>query len=86
MGMGLVRVELNSLEDKIKIMKNKNKLKGQDRYINDDLTRQEREIQNDLRKGAREEKEKGNEVKGSYQKLLINNWVNWKDLQGTPTT
>ena len=87
MGMGLVRVELNNLEDKIKIMKNKNKLKGQDRYIDDDMTRQEREIQSALRKRAREEKEKGNEAKVGYQKLLINNnWVNWKDLQGKPTT
>ena len=81
MDMGLIRVELRCLEDKIAIMKNKNKLQGTDIYIDDDLTKQEREIQRTLRMRAREEREKGNEARVGYQKLMINNnWVNWKEL------
>ena len=76
-----IRVELRCLEDKIAIMKNKNKLQGTDIYIDDDLTKQEREIQRTLRMRAREEREKGNEARVGYQKLMINNnWVNWKEL------
>jgi hypothetical protein len=45
------------------------------------MTLNEREIQAELRKLAREEKEKRNSVKVGYQKLQINgNWVKWKDL------
>lgn len=78
---GLVRVEFKTLDDKIAVMRNKNKLKGEDCYIDADLTRQEREIQQALRTRAREEREKGNIVKVSYQKLLINDqWVNWQTL------
>lgn len=69
------------MDDKIAVMRNKNKLKGEDCYIDADLTRQEREIQQALRTRAREEREKGNIVKVSYQKLLINDqWVNWQTL------
>lgn len=78
-GKGLVRVELTRLKDKISIMKNKHKLKGQECYIDDDMTNKEREIQAVLRKRAREEREKGNTVKVGYQKIMINNqWENWQ--------
>ena len=77
----IVRVELNTFEENINVMKNKSKLQGQECFIDDDMTLNEREIQAELRKLAREEKEKGNSVKVGYQKLQINgNWVNWKDL------
>jgi hypothetical protein len=77
----IVRVELNTFEEKINVMKNKSKLQGQECFIDDDMTLNEREIQAELRKLAREEKEKGNSVKVGYQKLQINgNWVKWKDL------
>ena len=76
---GLVRVELNRLEDKIAIMKNKSKLKGQDCFIDDDMTKKEPEIQAVLRQRAREERAKGNTVKVGYQKIMINNqWENWQ--------
>lgn len=78
---GLVKVQMKTMEDKIAVMKNKSKLKGQDCYIDSDLTRQEREIQQTLRQRAREEREKGNTVQVGYQKMLINNqWVNWTTL------
>lgn len=51
------------------MMKKKNLKKGI--YIDDDLTRREREIQGKLRRMAMEEKEKGKEVKVSYMKMYI---------------
>ena len=78
--MGLIRVLLRCLEDKIAIIKNENKLQGTDIYIDDDLTKQEREIQRILRR-AREERDNDNEARVGYQKLMINNnWINWKEL------
>ena len=71
MDMGLIRVELKCLEDKIVIMKNKNKLKGTEIYIDDGLTKQEREIQGTLRMRAKEERETGNEARVVYQKRMI---------------
>ena len=56
--MGLIRVELRCLKDKIAIMKNKNKLKGTDIYIDDDLTKQERDIQRTLKMRAIEERQR----------------------------
>ena len=83
MEMDLARVELKSLEEKITVMKNKSKLRGENCYIDDDMTKQEREIQSALRQKAKEEREKGNIAKVGYQKLLINDkWLNWKDLPG----
>lgn len=76
---GLVRVELNRFEDKIFIMRNKNKLKGQDCFIDNDLTKIEREIQAHLRQRAREERDKGNTAQVGYQKIKINDqWENWQ--------
>ena len=52
----LLRVVINRFQDKISIMQNKWKLMDQDCYINDDMTKQEREIQAAIRKRAREGK------------------------------
>lgn len=57
------------------MMKKKNLEKGI--YIDDDLTRREREIQGKLRRMAMKEKEKGKEVKVSYMKMYIDGkWFN----------
>lgn len=78
---GMVKVELNKFEDKLYIMRNKTKLRGEEFFIDSDLTKNEREIQQAIRQRAREEREKGSTVKVGYQKLCINNeWVNWRDL------
>ena len=53
-------------------MKNKSKLHGEDRFIDNDMTKTEREIQKALRSRAKEEREKGNTAKVGYQKILIN--------------
>ncbi|KAJ4447528.1 hypothetical protein ANN_09535 [Periplaneta americana] len=54
---GIVRVELGKMEDKINILKKKINLKGDDCYVDPDLTRQEREIQQKIRR-ARDERER----------------------------
>ena len=79
---GITRVTFNKFEDKLKIMRNKSKLRGQDIYIDSELTKAEREIQGILRQRAREEREKGDtEAKVGYQKILLRGqWVAWKDI------
>ncbi|KAK9753434.1 hypothetical protein QE152_g3566 [Popillia japonica] len=50
-------VELGSIDEKLKIMRNKSKLKNRSGgriYINDDMTKQQREIQGIIRKIARD--------------------------------
>ncbi|KAK9695249.1 hypothetical protein QE152_g32714 [Popillia japonica] len=68
----MVRVELESFQNKIDIMKAKSKLKNTKIYIDNDLTKEERYIQKELWNAAREERENGNEVKIGYQKMTIN--------------
>ncbi|KAK9745155.1 hypothetical protein QE152_g7164 [Popillia japonica] len=67
-------IELTSIDDKIKIMKNKSKLKEYTEekvYINDDMTKEEREIQEKIRRKAKEERRKGKTVKIGFQKLVV---------------
>lgn len=54
-GKNMIRVKLED-GDKHKVMKAKTKLKGKSVFIEDDMTREERSIQFELRKIAREEK------------------------------
>lgn len=79
---GIVRVTFKNFTDKLRIVRNKATLKGQEVYIDDDLTKNERAIQAALRSRAREERSKGNNnVKVGYQKILLNGqWTNWNDL------
>ena len=66
-------------------MRNKRKLTGRECYIEDDMTKQEREIQAAIRKRAREERVKCHEVKVGYQKIQINGkWENWTDIEDSP--
>lgn len=77
-------VELDNANDKIKVMKNKNKLRTYQEgtiYINDDMTKSEREVQGKIRKVAQEEKKKGKKVKIGYQKVTIDD-QEWKWSKG----
>lgn len=58
-------------EEKKEIMKNKAKLKEERIYINNDLTIEERNIQKNLVRISKEQKELGKNVKIGYQKLII---------------
>lgn len=73
-GQQVCLVALNNMEDKIKVMENKSKLRKMENdriYINNDLTKKERDIQKSIRKRAEEEKKEGRNVKIGYQKLEI---------------
>ena len=74
-------VKMSKLIDKINVMRNKNKLKGQQVYIEDQLTEKESEIQFQIRKRAREEQATGKRVKVGYMKLCINGvWFRWDEI------
>lgn len=65
-------VEMNTFEDKLKLLEKKKKLAGTNIYIENDLTREERRVQREIRAVAREQRNQGKTVKVSYQKLKIN--------------
>ncbi|CAG9772461.1 unnamed protein product [Ceutorhynchus assimilis] len=64
-------IELQNEADKRKIMENGTKLKdmrGERVFINDDVTKQDREKQNEIRIFANQERQKGKEVKIGFNK------------------
>ncbi|KAL3283727.1 hypothetical protein HHI36_024207 [Cryptolaemus montrouzieri] len=78
-------VELENAEVKKNNIMNKNKLGrlvGEKIYINDDLSKKDREIQGHIRGIASAEKKEGKNVKIGYRKLFIEGekWV-WNDNQ-----
>ncbi|KAF2897289.1 hypothetical protein ILUMI_08885 [Ignelater luminosus] len=60
MGPNTCIVETENMEDKIKIMKNENKLRN---IIESDMTKREREIQKLVSEKVKDEKDKGKQVK-----------------------
>lgn len=75
---GIARLKLRTLDEKIRIMRSKFKLKGYDCYIEDDMTKREREIQAEIRVKAKIERRNGNEVKIGFQKIQINGeWISY---------
>lgn len=67
-----VLIRMQDLEKKREIMINRKNLKGTNIFIDDDLTKKEREIQKKIRERAEEERKKGNRTRIGYQKLEIN--------------
>lgn len=53
------------------VMQNKNRLKGSRIYLEHDYTTEERNIQNETKKIAKTEKDKGKKVKMGYRKLFV---------------
>lgn len=70
-GREVVIVEMEDWQAKEKIMKEKNKLRGRNIFIDHDMTKEEREVQRKLREMARGEKGKGKRVKIGYRKIII---------------
>lgn len=68
-------IKLEKWEDKREMMRNKGKLKGTGVYIDDDLTEEESRIQKKLRDVAREERQRGKQVRVLYKKLIIDGEV-----------
>lgn len=72
-GTKICKVDLSSVYEKEAVMKNKNKLKRlQERiYINNEMTKEEREIQKKIKKIAEEERKKGKNTKIGFQKVMV---------------
>lgn len=66
-----VVVELNTREEKIRIMQNKYKLRGKEIFIDDYMTVEERKIQTEIRRKAKEERNNGRQVKKKFKKHII---------------
>lgn len=76
-------VELECWEDKNEVMKKKNGLAGKMIFIDNDLTRKEREIQKKLVRIKKTEKEKGKQAKVGYMKIQIQGkWLFWDEDEG----
>lgn len=71
-GGGILVAKLSSGQQKKETMLRKGNLKGKKLYIENDLTKKEREVQREIAKLAKAEKEQGSQVKIGYRKLWIN--------------
>ena len=69
---GRILVRINSMEDKIKIMKKRKNLIGTRIYIDDDLTKKERWIQKKIKERSDKERAEGKKTIIKYKKLIIN--------------
>lgn len=67
----IILVEMENYEEKRKIMSNKFKLKGKEIYVDDDMSKMERDMQRKVREWAKQEKSKGKTVKVGYGKAYI---------------
>lgn len=71
----VILVKLNSMDDKRVILERKNKLKGTSVYVDEDLTKIERDKQRAIRVWAKNGREKGQFGKLGYSKA----WVDGKE-------
>lgn len=78
----VIIAKMENGEAKEEVMCNKSKLKGENLFIENDLTWEERKIQERIYKWVRREKEKGREVKAGYAKVRVEGkWVKWEDME-----
>lgn len=76
----VIIVKLDRKETKREIMRNKNKLKGETIYIENDLTWEKRKIQERISRWAKIQK--GKEVKIRMGRVKIDNaWRLWADIE-----
>lgn len=77
----LVKIKMRDWDSKLSILKNKyTKLKGQNIYVDNDLTDTERRINWDIRNYVKLERTraKGQEAKAGYMKIYLNGiWMQW---------
>lgn len=79
-GNKIVIVGLRSWEDKLAIMRNKHKLRNSNVFINDDLSKGDRERQGRIREAAREQIRQGRDVKVGYNRIRIDGvWKKWEE-------
>lgn len=74
---GLVGLECDCLETRMRMFQNKHKLKGSDIWMEDDHTKREIRIQRWIRGRAWNLRDEGNCVTVGYMKLMVNEecWV-----------
>lgn len=78
----VIIVTLESEEIKRDIMRNKYKLKGEQFFIENDLTWEERKIQGRISKWAKVRREKGDDIKVAIGKVRIKGkWIFWEELE-----
>lgn len=78
----VVIVKLENEEAKKEIMRNKFKLKGDRIYIENDLSWEERKIQEKINKWAKGQKEKGLEVKVGVGRVRVRGiWRPWAEME-----
>lgn len=78
----VIIAKIRSEEEKKEVMKRKNKLKGGQLYIENDLTWEERQIQSMLNKWAKSEKNKNVDIKIGMGKARINGvWKFWGEIE-----
>lgn len=83
--LGIFVAELESMEVKSQIMRKKYMLRGSEIYIDDDLLKNEREIQKIIREYAKTERDKNRKVKIGYKKICIDDvWYKWNETEGRP--
>ena len=70
-GRNIIVAKIEQRGQKILLMKNKNKLRGKNYFIEDDLTKEEQEVQKKIVARAREERNRGLKTKIGYKKLII---------------
>jgi len=69
-------------EGKREIMRNKFKLKGEKLFIENDLSYEERKMQEKLSRWAKEKKAGGTEVKVGRGRLRIGGkWITWEEIE-----
>lgn len=73
----MVLIKTRDMHSKIEILKNKGKLRSTHRavFIQQDMTYNERVIQGKLFRRVREERERGNEARIYYRKIIVNGRV-----------
>lgn len=79
---GAVIIVKLEYEDKREVMKNKYKLKGGNVFIENDLTWEERKVQEEMRKWANEKRSKGEDIKVGYARVRIKGiWKAWTEIE-----
>lgn len=84
MSGNVVVARLNEAGEKAEIMKNKSKLRGSDVYIENDLSFEDRKIQEEIVRWVKKLKAEGADVKVGQGSVKVNGiWKKWRDFDAT---
>jgi len=78
----VIIVKIDSEEEKKEIMKNKYKLKGERLFIENELSFEERTVQEKLSRWAKEKRNKGMKVKIERGRARVRGkWITWEEIE-----